>query len=170
MFPRIIKNYNMIFDGNILAGLCEEVNLGKLSRKLEEYRNGGMNGSADLDLGQEKMEIDFTLTGYNDEILKKYGINAIDGVGARFVAAEVGGDDLDPVAAIEITVRGRLKEIDFGTVKAGEKNTKKCAMTLVYFKYTKNGEDLIELDVVNMIEKVGGVDRLKEVRAAISMT
>jgi len=168
MIPQTISNFNLIFDGVGFVGLIEEMNLPKLVRKVEEYRNGGMFAPAELDLGMEALEADFTVTGYNKEIIKKYGVQAVDGVLCRLLAAET-PDSGGATDAIEIVMRGRWRELELGTVKTGEKNTTKVTFPMTYFKYSENGEDLIEIDTVNMIFKVAGKDLLESTRKALSI-
>lgn len=170
MIPQVITNFNLFFDGVGMVGLIEEMALPKLVRKVEEFRNGGMLAPAELDLGLEKLESTFTVTGYNKDIIKKYGVQAVDGVLCRFLAAESPNDTTDATDAIEITMRGRWKELDLGTVKTGEKNTTKVTFPQTYFKYAENGEDIIEIDTINMIFKVDGKDLLEGTRRALSMT
>ncbi|MBK1616805.1 hypothetical protein CKO44_25580 [Rubrivivax gelatinosus] len=38
-----------------------------------------------------------------------------------------------------------------------------------YYRLTLNGEVLIEIDLVNMIENVGGVDRMAAVKSALGV-
>ncbi|MCE1667433.1 phage major tail tube protein, partial [Enterobacter hormaechei] len=52
--PRKLKFLNLFNDGNSYQGIVEEITLPKLSRKLETYRGGGMNGSATVDLGLDE--------------------------------------------------------------------------------------------------------------------
>ena len=40
-------------------------------------------------------------------------------------------------------------------------------MALVYYRLEWNGEVLIEIDVLNMVHIVGGIDRLADMRAII---
>lgn len=49
--PRKLKYLNMFNDGLSYMGVVESVTLPKLTRKLENYRGGGMNGAAAIDLG-----------------------------------------------------------------------------------------------------------------------
>ncbi|MDF7203360.1 phage major tail tube protein [Escherichia coli] len=70
---------------------------------------------------------------------------------------------------MEIVVRGRHTEIDFGNAKAGSKDPFKVKSSLSYYKLSVNGEDWIEIDHVNFIERVFGVDRLAEQRKAIGL-
>ncbi|EKA7108555.1 phage major tail tube protein [Salmonella enterica] len=49
--PAKLKNFNIFNAGNNWRGLAESITLPKLTRKLEKYRGGGMNGAAPIDLG-----------------------------------------------------------------------------------------------------------------------
>jgi P2 family phage contractile tail tube protein len=166
--PRILKHFNVFADGNSHAGEVEEITLPKLTRKLEEYRAGGMNGPIDIDLGSEKLELETTYGGLMRDILKQYGTTTVDGALVRFS----GGyqcEDTGEVDAVEIVVRGRHTEIDFGNAKAGSKDPFKVKSSLSYYKLSVNGEDWIEIDHVNFIERIFGVDRLAQQRKAIGL-
>ena len=169
MIPKIITNFNLFIDGVGMAGLVEEFNMPKITRKVEEYRNGGMFAPADLDLGMEKLESDFSVTGYNKDIIKKYAVNAVDGVLVRLLAAESPDAASTSTDAVEVVMRGRWKELDFGAIKGGDKNTTKVTFPQTYFKYVVNGEVILEIDTINMIFKIDGKDILADTRKALSM-
>lgn len=166
--PRILKHFNVFADGVTHAGEVEEIDLPKLTRKLEEYRAGGMNGPIEIDLGNDKLEMETTYGGPMREILKQYGTTTVDGAMVRFAGAYQ-REDSGEVEAVEIVVRGRHTELTFGKAKAGSKDPFKVKSSLSYYKLTVNGEVWIELDHVNFIETVFGVDRLAEQRRAIGL-
>lgn len=166
--PRKLKNFIIFADGVNYAGECEEVTLPKLTRKLEEYRAGGMNGPVDLDMGGEKLELEATYGGLMREILKQYGVTRTDAALVRFAGAYQ-RDDSGDVDSVEIVVRGRHTELDFGTGKVGDNSQFKVKSSVSYFKLTVNGEVWIEIDYVNFIEIVFGVDRLAEQRRAMGL-
>lgn len=170
MLPQTITNFNLILDGVGMAGLVEEFNPPVITRKLEEYRNGGMFGTADLDLGLERLECEFTLTGYPVDVIKHLAVQTVDGVPFRLLAAETPSANGVANDAIEIAGRGFWKELDPGTIKSGEKNTLKVTMPLTYYKITKNSVGLVEIDTVNMIFKVDGEDLLADQRSALSLS
>ncbi|MNO01414.1 Phage tail tube protein FII [compost metagenome] len=66
-------------------------------------------------------------------------------------------------------MRGRHTELDFGNAKAGDNSQFKVKSSLSYFKLTVNSEVWIEIDHVNFIEVVFGVDRLAEQRRAMGL-
>lgn len=166
--PRKIKNFDVFQNGTDWRGQVAEVTLPKLARKLEEWRGGGMNAAVDVDLGMEKLEAELTFGGYMYDVIKEFGITKVDGVMLRFAGAGQ-RDDTGEVDAIEVVMRGRYSEIDPGSHKPGDDTEFKVKASLAYYKLTVNGEVLVEIDVLGMIEIIGGVDRLAEQRRAIGL-
>lgn len=166
--PRKLKNFNLFNDGVSFVGVASEIVLPKLTRKMEETRNGGMNGPVDADLGMEKLEAEHSYGGIVREIFNQFGISRVDGVLLRFAGAYQ-RDDTGEVDAVEVVMRGRHAEIDGGTSKAGDDTTFKVKSTLSYYKLTINGETVVEIDLLNMVEMVNGEDRLAEQRRAIGI-
>ncbi|MDC6293995.1 phage major tail tube protein [Ralstonia pseudosolanacearum] len=166
--PRHLKHFNVFADGESHAGECEEITLPKLARKLEEYRAGGMNGPVEIDLGNEKLELEATYGGPMRSILRQYGTTTIDGAMVRFAGAYQ-REDTSEVDAVEVVVRGRHTEIDFGAAKAGDKAPFKVKSSLSYYKMVVNGELWCEIDHINFIETIFGVDRLAAQRRAIGL-
>lgn len=164
--PRKLKHFNVFYNGEECFGQATEITLPKLSRKFEEYRGAGMPGPVDIDLGNEKLELEHSYGGLMLSIIKDYALPKADGVLLRF-AGSYQRDDSADVDAVEVTVRGRHQEIDSGNAKAGDDTEFKIKSSLTYYKLVVNGKTLIEIDHINMIEIVNGVDRLKEHRNAI---
>jgi P2 family phage contractile tail tube protein len=163
-----LKAFNLFEDGNNYRGEIAEVTLPKLSRKMEAYRSGGMNGPVDVDQGQESIMLEWTAGGIMKTTLGKYGTLKHDGVQLRFAGAYQAEDATKP-DAVEIVVRGRHKEIDMGGAKPGDDTAFKVSTTCSYYKLTINGETIIEIDLVNMVEIVNGEDLLASLRSAIGL-
>ncbi|QIL44641.1 phage major tail tube protein [Acidovorax sp. HDW3] len=166
--PRSLKNFATFIDGNNYVGEMPEVGLPKLTRKMEKYRAGGMNGEVQLDFGMEAIEAELTAAGYMKDLFTTWGTMRHDGVLLRFAGA-LQGDDSEGVDALEVVMRGRFTEIDAGKAKAGDKTEIKYKAAVSYYKLSINGEVLLEIDPVNFIEVVGGIDRLAQVRAALGI-
>ncbi|KFX26884.1 major tail tube protein [Ralstonia solanacearum] len=166
--PLILKHFNVFADGQSHAGECEEITLPKLVRKLEEFRAGGMNGAVKIDLGNEALEMETTYGGPMRDILKQYGTTTINGAAIRFAGAYQ-REDTGAIDGIEIAVRGRHVDIDFGSNKAGARSPFKVKSSLSYYKMTVNDEVWCEIDHINFIEIIFGVDRLAEQRRAIGL-
>lgn len=166
--PNKLKNFNVFYNGDNFLGKCTEVELPKLTRKVEEYRGGGMNGPVSVDLGMEKLEMTHTYGGFMREIYREYGIPVASGVLMRFAGAYQ-RDDIGDALAVEIVARGRHTEIDPGSAKAGDDTEFKVTSALTYLKITVDGTTEIEIDFENFVETIGGIDRLAEQRAAIGL-
>jgi len=166
--PRKLKNFNLFGDGESYLGQVNEVTLPTLTRKMEGYRGGGMSGEVDHDFGMEKIELEHKYGGFMRSIFRQFGATRHDAVQLRFAGAYQ-RDDSGAVDAIEIVVRGRHSEISPGSAKAGDDTEFSVKSTCSYYKLTINGAVEAEIDFVNMIEIIGGVDRLAEQRRAIGV-
>ena len=166
--PRSLKNFALFMEGTSYVGEMPEIGLPKLTRKMEDYRSGGMNAPVKLDFGMEGMEAELTAAGYMKELFDTWGTLRHDGVLLRFAGA-LQADDSESVDTLEVVVRGRHSEIDPGKAKAGDNTEIKIKSAISYYKLTLNGTVLLEIDPVNLVEMVDGVDRLAETRAALGM-
>ncbi|PHV11310.1 phage major tail tube protein [Chitinimonas sp. BJB300] len=164
--PRKLKYFNTFMDGVDHAGEATEVTLPKLSRKFEDFRAGGMDGPVGIDMGQEKLEMEITYGGLIREALNQYAATKHDAVLLRFAGYYQREDSLD-YDAVEIVVRGRIQELDYGSGKAGDDTTFKAKLHLSYYKQIINGATVIEIDQANMVLIVNGQDRLAAARKAI---
>lgn len=166
--PQKLKNFNLFNDGQNYLGKVTEITLPKLTAKMEEYRAGGMDAPIDVDLGMEKLSMEWTIGGFEAQVLKQFGTLSHNGVGLRFAGA-LQSEDLETVNAIEVTVRGRHSEIDFGTAKPGDDTAKKVTTSISYYKLVMDGETLVEIDIPNMVKNIGGKDLLTDVRMALGL-
>lgn len=166
--PRKLKNFILFNDGVAYLGEVPEVTLPKLTRKTEDYRGGGMNGPIKEDLGMEGLELAWTAAGYLRDLLGQWGAAKVDAVLLRFAGA-LQDSSTGTVSALEVVVRGRHTEIDPGTAKAGELTEIKVTSALSYYKLSIDGQTIIEIDLVNMVEIVNGTDLMSEIRAAIGL-
>ncbi|VWC47653.1 major tail tube protein [Burkholderia lata] len=166
--PRKLKGFNLFQNGENFVGQVVEVTLPKLTRKMEDYQGGGMSGPIKVDFGQEGIQLEWTCGGFMRSVLGQYAITKHDGVLLRF-AGGYQSEDSTNVDAIEIVIRGRHSEIDPGTAKSKEDTAFKVTTVASYYKLSVNGQDVIEIDFVNMVEKVNGNDLFAALRNAIGL-
>lgn len=166
--PSKLKDLNLFNDGESYIGVVASVDLPPLERLMEEWRGGGMAGPVKVDNGQGAIELGWKLGGLNLTVLRQYGAVRVDGVQLRFAGA-YRRPDTGAVDAVEIVVRGRHEEIQMGEAKPGEDTEWEIKTACAYYKLTINGAVEIEIDMVNGIELVGGVDRNAEIRRAIGV-
>ncbi|MDU7561410.1 MAG: phage major tail tube protein [Acinetobacter baumannii] len=168
--PRKLKNMDLFNEGTSYLGEIKSVTLPKLARKTEDYRGGGMNAPVKTDHGfsDDGLVLESTFGGLELLTLRQFGMEKVDGVYMRFAGAYQ-RDDSDAVDAVEVVVRGRHEEIDFGDQEPGEDTEHKVVTNCVYYKLTINGNVEIEIDVLGFKEIVNGVDRLAAQRKAIGL-
>lgn len=166
--PSKLKAFNVFNDGNNYQGQVAELVLPKLTKKMEEWRGSGMNGPIKYDMGQEAMTLEWTVGGMMRGVLEQWGISTHNGLMVRF-AGGYQSPDTGTVDAVEVVVRGRHSEIEMGTAKSGEDTAIKIVTEVSYYKLTINGQDVIEIDLLGMVEKVNGTDRMSDLRKAIGL-
>lgn len=166
--PRLLKLMNVFNNGHSYQGVAEEVEQPKLAMKVEEFRTAGMLGEISANMGLEKLEMTHKYAGLAPELFKGFATSIVDSELIRFAGAHQ-RDDTGEVSAVEITMRGRHAEIDPGNAKSGDKTETTIKTALTYYKLTVDGKDLMEIDMINSVFKVDGVDRYAELRAAIGL-
>lgn len=166
--PRVLKNMNFYNEGFAYGGEAKTVTLPTLTRKMEEYRGGGMGGPVSIDMGMEAMELSATFGGPVRDVLRQWGTPTVDGVYLRF-SGSYQKDDAADVDTIEVIVRGRYSEIEMGDQEVGEAGEFGITMAVAYYKMVWNGRTEIEIDPLNLIEIVGGVDRTAALRSSIGI-
>jgi P2 family phage contractile tail tube protein len=166
-FPQVLKNMNLFVDGRGFAGRVDEIQLPKLTLKTEEHRAGGMDVPVEIDLGMEKLEAELTLSDYDPEVFKLFGL--LDNTATQITlrgAIQAQGAEAKPVV---IHLRGGWKELDAGSWKMGDKSSLKVSVAANYYKLTLAEEELIEIDAINLVRKIGGTDQMAGIRTAIGL-
>lgn len=167
MLNDILKNLNLFVDGRGYAGNVEELNLPKLTMKTEDFRNGGMDAPIEVEMGMEKLESSFSLTKFDAEVLKIFGLAPGNIKPLTFRGSLASEDGIEK--AVIVNLRGMLKEADPGSWKPGEKASLKGSVPLRYYKLTIGTEVIHEIDVPNMIRIINGVDQLAVTRKNLGM-
>ena len=164
MIRDVMKNVDLYVDGRGYLGKCESVEPPKLSLKMEEYR-AGLDAPVEVDMGLEKMECTVSLFGLDADLLALWGVK--DGSNAPFVfrAAQEDGDG--KVKAVRMDIRGRVKTVEWGEWKTGERVPSKVMIAVRYYKLEIDGRTLHEVDAENLIRIVNGTDQLAAIRAAL---
>lgn len=163
----ILKNFNLFVDGRGYAGNVEELQLPNMALKVDDFRAGGMDSSVALDMGQEKMEFSATLTGFDLDVLKLWGVSTsnIKQFIARGALEDIDGT-VTPVAAY---IGGTIRSLELGAFKAGDKSTLKLTVDVRTYRYEQDGQEIYNIDIENMVRTINGVDQLKAKRAALGI-
>lgn len=168
--PRKLKNLNLFNDANSYLGVIKSVTLPPLGRKMEAYRGGGMNGPVKADLGfsDDGIQFEWKTGGLDLIALKQFGAVNASGVALRFTGS-FQQDDTEEVSAVEVVMRGRHETIEMGDAQPGEDTEHSITTTCTYYKLIVDNEEIIEIDLLNFIENVNGVDMLEKQRQALGI-
>lgn len=164
--PAKLKNFNVFADGDNWMGLVGEVQLPKLAKKVEQWRGGGMLSELDIEMGLEKMEVELKLGGLVVKAMRMFGQIGVAGAMLRFRGAYQ-EDGVGTVQPAELVMRGMVTEVDPGSAKVGDNTEWPMKATLSYIKWTIGGRTEVEIDVLNCIMMIDGIDRMAAIRAAI---
>lgn len=168
MLPKKLKDFNLFGNGSSWQGLVPSITLPELSRVMEEYRGGGMDGAVELDMGQEVITMEWNAGGIIADLFVNYGTPIHDAELLRFTGSYE-SDETGETTAVEVVVRGRHKTINMGDAEGGSNNQIQTTTTCSYYKITVGGQEEIEIDLPGMIFRVRGVDRLEQRRANLGL-
>jgi uncharacterized protein len=167
MIPKTLKNFNLFVNGQGYAGRVSELTLPKLAIKYEHYRGGGMDTTMPIDMGMDTMSCGFTLAEYDKNILALFGL--IDGSSVNLNFRGALDDGSNSPSSLIVNVSGKWQDMDLGSWQPGSLSQLKVNVTVTYYKLTLDQKDLIEIDSMNMVRKVNGVDQLAGLRQAIQV-
>lgn len=167
MIPQVLYDTNLFMGGISFSGDVPSVTLPKITVKTDSFRGGGMGGEIEMDMGLEKLEASFVTTGVRREAMKYFGLADQTACNAVFRGAFKGlAGKVTPVIA---TLRGLLKELDMGDWKPGDKAENKYAIALQYYKLEIDNRVMYEIDMVNCVRVIDGVDQMADVRNALGL-
>lgn len=162
--PRIVKNFNAFLDGISYFGLVEEGKLPAVKIQTEAHRGAGMDGPVGLDMGTEGMTAELTFSEWLPAVVKKLGRQE------RLVIRPAMANPSDFGATTVIaTMSGLITVAEPDALKPGTGSKMKLTMDLRAYKLEIGGETLVEIDFVNAIRRIGGVDQLAEIRRAMGL-
>jgi uncharacterized protein len=163
----IRTNFALFVDGTSYAGEATQVTSPKLARKTEDFRAGGMDGTIKLDMGQEAMDADFTMTKFDAKVLGMYGL--APGQNKSVVLRELMDSQDGTKTAVVHTMRGIITEMDMGTSEPGKPGELKVTWNLSYYKLQHGQTVVQEIDIPNMVHIVNGVDQLAKSRSILGI-
>lgn len=164
MLPRVLKNFTAYVDGRGYIGRIETCKLPELAINTAEYRGGGMDAPVELDMGMQKMEVQLVLAEYDPEVIKLYGL-----FGADVPVVLRGAIQRQGEASVPVIIRtvGGVKQISRGDWKTGENSQMTVTVNCNIYQEVINGETVVDIDVLNFVRIIGGIDQLADVRAAL---
>jgi P2 family phage contractile tail tube protein len=162
--PRKLVNLNTYVNGTDYRGVISEFEQPKLAESTNDYRGGGMPGTIKQKNGLEAMEATLTFGGNEPALTRLF---AQDDTRIRLICAYQSKSSSIP-QSVDIFLRGSFNEIDFGKDKPGEPTEHKYKADLTYYRREVDGVVEVEIDMINGIYSVGGVDRYAEIMAILA--
>lgn len=160
-----LTNANIYMDGNNLLGRAEEIQLPQIKHKMADHKALGMVGSAEFFAGIDKLECKIKWNSLYTEVLKK-AANPFVAVQIQARASLETYNNMGKLAEVPAIayLAGTFKEFPLGNLKPQENAEYETTMSVNYAKLVVGGEEIFEIDVLENIYKVDGVDVLTAYR------
>ena len=167
--PEKINDFNAYADGNKMIGVGASATLPEINMKTSTVAGVGVNGEIDSPtIGQfESMEqeVQFnTLYSSAMDMMSPMSTVNLTFRAAQQVYDKTGGYAFKGLRVVEM---GRVKKFNPGKVEKGESMEATVTLELTYIMIEVDGVQLVEIDKLNGVYKVNGVDMLAGVRSLI---
>lgn len=167
--PEMVVNYNVYNDNEKLVGVKADVTLPKLEAMTETVSGAGIAGEYETTIPGHfgKLEMDMSFNTINEDSINllKPGTKSIVLRASQQSYDVAGGQILH--RALKITLKVLPKGIELGKLSPGKSTETKDTFEIIYMKIEENGKTLLELDKLNFIYIVNGVDVLADIRSQI---
>ena len=166
--PDKVNNFN-VYDGKAkLVGISSEITLPSFDPLTDTLNLAGRAGEIESEVvgsfGSMKLEIPFSNLS-EDFFAFAASTNPVVIRGSMEVFnTQTQAKEYKPIV---VTVKGRTLNINPGVLKKGGKGEPKITKEITYIKITINNETQVELDKLNFIFIMGGVDLLAKIRSQI---
>jgi P2 family phage contractile tail tube protein len=165
-----LTNGNLFVDGNNMYAKVEEITNPEVKASMSDHKVLGGIGKIELPNGYDKMEASFKLNGPLDEIAAmSANVKSSHEVIFRGSVEGFSGQDIVSERPYVCIWRGTFKNSPGGAQKQHENVELMYTMNITYYKLMINGVSLVEIDIVNNILKVNGVDLLAKYRANLGL-
>ena len=163
-------NFEVYVSGGRKLGMAD-ITLPSIEYKTSTLAGAGIGGEIEMPTpGQTgSMEVEINWRTINDDNAALMAMKAHDlefrGANENY---DAGMGELI-TEAIKVNVRTLPKKSDLGSLKPADHTDTKTTMEVIYFKETINDKRVIEIDKLNYIHYVHGVDYLESVRKALGL-
>lgn len=166
----LLSRWAIWVDGIGKAGNAKEYTPPVLEVLTSDFQAGDMDMPVPVDEGMAAMESSFSIFGVDVTILPLFGLRQGERatVSVRSTYTDLEGNSYDLVEQLS----GMISKIERDTQDTGSQRDKtmKVTMKLNYYKVVRSGVVLLEIDPINHVRKLGGVDMLEGIRALMQLT
>lgn len=166
-----VTNANIYLTGTgSLLGRAEEITLPDVKASMSDHKGIGMFGKLELPSGIDKMEVKIKWNAIYPDVAKKFNnIFQAREIQTRFPVETYTAQGRTQVVPGRVALTILPKNIPLGAFKQHDNVELEQTFTVTYFKQEINGEVITEIDVLNNIYIVDGVDQLASYRAALGI-
>ncbi len=164
---RIVRDFSLAINGVVFRGDCDSCSLPEFSKKMEEYRGGGMDSPVEISLGYEKKEMEFELSANDPDVIRMIGLGEGDVAQFTVYVYTKGFDNSEE--GVKVECNGEIKKLNKRDLKAGDKVKIGFMVAVSYYKETQNGSVVIEHDPLNLRLVANGVDQYQNRRTLLGL-
>ena len=170
LLPELINNYNVYNRANKWVGVTGDVAMPTLEALTETMKGAGMLGEVDVSavghFASGQMKIPFVTVSKQvfDTLNFAQPLELQLRASKQNANKATSGTDFTPT---RVVIRGMGHEVDPGHFTKGKVMETSVSIEYTYIKIEDNGRTVIELDKLNNVFVVNGVDQLARIRAQI---
>lgn len=160
--PEKINDYNVYLDGVKMIGVAASATLPEVNMKTSTVEGVGVNGEIDSPtIGQfesleQEIQFNVLYSSFMDVLSPLSTVN-LTFRAAQQVYDKTGGYAFKGLRVVEM---GRVKKFNPGKIEKGEGMEATVTLELTYMMIEADGKPLVEIDKLNGVYKVNGVDML----------
>ena len=166
----LLSRWAIWVDGVGKAGNAKEYTPPVLEVLTSDFQAGDMDMPVPVDEGMAAMETTFSIFGVDVSILPLFGLRQGErtAVSVRSTYTDLEGNSDELVEHLG----GMINKIERDTQDTGSQREKvmKVTMKLNYYKVSRAGVTLIEVDPINHVRKLDGVDMLDGIRTQMQLS
>ncbi len=164
--PTKINKYNVYRGGNRLLGVGEELTLPDFEALSETVSGAGLLGEIDDPtvgaFGNMEQDVPFRLL--DEDAFDMMDMTKAVDLEIRGAAQTVNSSGDIEFVPVRVALRGRSKKLGGGKLKAGSPMDSGVTLTVLYILIEVDGSPMVELDKINEVFKVRGVDILAKIK------
>ena len=165
-----VNAYNVYLDGNKLVGISGEVTLPDFEALTETLSGAGILGEIDEPLlGHFKAsEIEIPFRTLEEHMFRLASMSKALNLTLRASTQTIDTGNINTGAMpSRIVIKGKNKAITGGKLKQGEGTGSSIKVEITYILIEVDGVKMFELDKLNFVYKVKGVDLLAAIRKQV---
>lgn len=164
--PELISGFNAYTAGEKLIGITGEMTLPSFTAMTSTVSGPGLIGEYETPVPGFFSEIEQTIPFrlLYGEAFTLISVGSVVDLTLRGSMQMTNGMGDISHQGVRIVMRGRAKKFEGGKFKAGEGMEASVTLGLVYLLIEVDGKSKIELDKLNCIYKVNGLDQLEQIR------